>query len=115
MDQHANNMPQPANPKSNEWNFWWNQSTIVPDDAQYERLKVAFGMKITRDEYLEMVKTEEAATKDRLKAVQTDHPGTPWARRAETELGMGFGFKAGDRLWDPSGRRNEAAKRVPNL
>jgi len=115
MDQHANNMPQPANPKSNEWNFWWNQSTIVPDEAQYERLKAAFGMKITREEYLEMVRTEEAVTKERLKAVQTDHPGTPWARRAETELNMGFGFHAADRLWDPTGRRNEAAKRVPNL
>jgi len=28
---------------------------------------------------------------------------------------MGFGFVVSDRLWDPSGRRNEAAKRVPNL
>ena len=45
----------------------------------------------------------------------TDHPGTPWARRAETELSWGFGFRVADRHWDPSGRRSEAAKRVPNL
>jgi hypothetical protein len=48
-------------------------------------------------------------------AVVKDHPGTPWARRAETELRQGFGFNVADRLWDPSGKRSEAAKRVPKL
>jgi hypothetical protein len=72
-------------------------------------------MKLTRDEYLEMVKTEEAATTERLRAIVTDHPGTPWARRAESELGSGFGFVVSDRLWDPSGLRSEAEKRLPNL
>lgn len=116
MDKHANNMPAPVNPKSNEWNLWWDRSkTIAPDDAQFSRLKTAFGMKMTREEYLAMVKTEEAASVERMKAVTTDHPGTPWARRAEAELGLGFGFAVGDRLWDPSGKRSEAAKRVPNL
>lgn len=116
MDKHASNMPKPVNPKANEWNFWWDaNAVIVPDEAQFERLKAAFGMKLTRDEYLEMVKTEEAAAIERLKAIQTDHPGTPWARRAETELSWGFGFRVGDRHWDVSGRRAEAAKRLPNL
>lgn len=115
MDEHANNMPQPANPKANEWNFSWNPKTIVPDEAQFSRLKSAFGMSATRDEYLEMVKAEEASSMERMKAVITDHPGTPWARRAQTEVSLGFGFVVRDRLWDPSGKRNEAAARVPNL
>ena len=116
MDKHANSMPQPKDPKANEWNFSWDAgSNLVPDQAQFDRLKSAFGMKMTRDEYLEMVKTEEAATLDRLKAIQTEHPGTPWARRAETELNWGFGFRVADRHWDVSGRRAEAAKRLPNL
>jgi hypothetical protein len=116
MDKHANNMPAPKVPKANEWNFWWDKnSAIVPDQAQFDRLKAAFGMKMTREEYLEMVKTEEAAAVERLKAITKDHPGTPWARRAETEIGSGFGFRVADRHWDPSGKRAEAAKRVPNL
>ena len=113
MDKHANDMPKPQNPLSNEWNIWWNPQQIVPDEAQFSRLKAAFGMSVSRDEYLEMVKTEEAAAVERMKAVIADHPGTPWARRAQTELDLGFGFVVGDRLWDPSGRRNEAANRVP--
>ncbi len=115
MDQHANEMPAPKNPKSNEWNLRWNTQTIVPEEAQFSRLKTAFGMQQSRDEYLEMVTTEVAASVERMKAVTVDHPGTPWARRAQTELGMGFGFVVDDRLWDPSGKRNEAAKRLPNL
>ena len=115
MDQHANQMPAPKNPNSNEWNLWWNTQTIVPEEAQFSRLKAAFGMKQSRDEYLEMIKTEEAAAVARIKAVTVVHQGTPWARRAQTELDMGFGFVIGDRLWDPSGKRTEASKRVPNL
>ena len=116
MDKHANEMPVTENPKSNKWNFYWNsQAVIVPDEAQYQRLADHFGMKLTRDEYLEMVKTEEAATNEKLRAVIADHPGTPWARRAETELGYGFGFQVRDVIWDPTGRRAEAQKRVPKL
>jgi len=115
MDQHANNMPAPKNPKSNEWNFWWGGKPLIPDEPQFDRLAKAFQMKMTRDEYLEMVKTEETAAVERMQAVVTDHPGTPWAQRAQTELNLGFGFNVGDRLWDPSGRRSEAAMRVPKL
>ncbi len=115
MDQHANNMPQPKDPKSNEWNFWWGGKPIVPDDEQFKRLSDAFKMDASREEYLAMVDKEIAEATERLQAVAADHPGTPWARRAETELGLGFGFQVGDRLWDPSGRRSEAAQRVPKL
>lgn len=116
MDKHYNHMPEPKDPKANEWNFWWDKNAaIVPDEPQYDRLKSAFGMKMSREEYLEMVATEEAASVERLKAIQTEHAGTPWARRAETELSLGFGFRVGDRHWDVSGRRAEAAKRLPNL
>lgn len=118
MDKHANSaeMPKLKNPKSNEWNLWWDSSkAIVPDETQFSRLKTAFGMKMTLEEYTAMVKTEEAAAIERMKAVINDHPGTPWARRAETEVSWGFGFRVEDRLWDPSGKRSEAEKRVPKL
>jgi hypothetical protein len=115
MDKHASQMPQPKDPESNEWNLWWNTATIMPDEAQFSRLKAGFGLKLSRDEYLEMVKSEEASSIERMRVVTVDHPGTPWARRAQTELNMGFGFVVGDRVWDPLGKRSEAEKRVPKL
>jgi len=115
MDKHANQMPAPKIPKANEWNVWWNSQTIDPDEVQFSRLKAAFGFKLSRDEYREMVKTEEASSIERMRMVIVNHPGTPWARRAQTELDMGFGFVVSERVWDPLGKRNEAAARVPNL
>jgi hypothetical protein len=115
MDRHFNQMPAVKDPKSNRWDFYWDAAAaIVPDEIQYERLSSSFGMKLTRDEYLEMVKTEETAAIERMKAVVADHPGTPWARRAETELSWGFGFRVSERHWDDV-RRAEAQKRVPKL
>lgn len=114
VDKHASAMPQPANPMSNEWNFWWNrQGTIVPDEAQFERLKKAFNMKLTRDEYITMVAAEEKSAIERLQDVVKTHPGTPWARRAEQEIGSGFGFVVADRLWDPKGIRSTI--KLPSL
>lgn len=115
IDVHANNMPAPQNPRSNEWNFWWGGQPIVPDEQQFERLKKSFQMKMTREEYVEMVKNEEKTAMERIRSVVTEHAGTPWSRRAETEIGLGFGFRVGDRLWDPSGRRTEAEMRLPKL
>ncbi len=115
MDQHVNQMPNPGNPQATEWNLWWNTKTIVPDEVQFSRLKIGFGLKLSRDEYLEMVKTEEASSVERMRTVIVNHPGTPWARRAQTELDMGFGFVVADRVWDPLGKRSEAAERVPKL
>jgi hypothetical protein len=115
MDRHFNQMPAVKDPKSNRWDFYWDAAAaIVPDETQYERLSSSFGMKLTREEYLEMVKAEETAATELMKAVVTDHPGTPWARRAQTELSWGFGFRVSERHWDDV-RRAEAQKRVPKL
>ncbi|MCA9086221.1 MAG: VWA domain-containing protein [Planctomycetaceae bacterium] len=106
VDNHANNMPQPKSKTSNEWNFWRNRKVIVPDEAQFARLKAGFQLKMERDEYLAMVAEEEKKSVDMLKQVMNDHPGTPWARRAEREIGDGFGFVVSDRLWDPQDIRS---------
>lgn len=115
LDNHANQMPAPKDPASNRWSFSWSRTTIVPDDNQFARLKSTFNLKMTRDEYLKMVVTEEKAATDRLLAVVRDHAGTPWARRAESEISLGFGFTVGEVTWDPRGVRAEAARRVPNF
>lgn len=113
MDQHANNMPQPKNPKANEWNFWRQRKTIVPDEAQFARLKGAFGLKMEHSDYLEMVAEEEKNAIALMDQVIKDHPGTPWARRAAIEKSDGFGFRVGDRLWDPQNVRSTI--KLPSL
>jgi hypothetical protein len=113
IDSHVNNMPKPKNDKSNEWNIWWARETLIPDDAQFGRLKKAFNLPMERDEYLAMVKEEESKSLALLDEVIKDHPGTPWARRAEREKGDGFGFRVADRLWDPRGIRSTI--KLPNL
>lgn len=113
MDQHANNMPNPKNPKSNEWNFWRNRKKIVPDEAQYARLQSAFGLKMDREEYLAAQQEGEAEAIKLLDDVIQAHPGTPWARRAQQEKSDGIGYRVSDRLWDPSGVRSKI--KVPKL
>ena len=105
MDDHVNNMPQPKQPKANEWNFSRNRKTIVPDEDQFARLQKSFNLKMSRDEYIAMVAEEEKLTMELLNHVIEEHPGTPWARRAEREKSDGFGFRVWDRHWDPSGIR----------
>ncbi|MCA9036017.1 MAG: VWA domain-containing protein [Planctomycetaceae bacterium] len=101
IDNHVNNFPQPKDSRANEWNIWWNRKTIVPDEAQFGRLKTAFNLTMTRDEYIAMVKAEEKAAVERLQSVIKEHDGTPWARRAQQEINDGFGFVITDRFWDP--------------
>lgn len=116
MDKHAREMPAPANPMSNQWWFDWDRNgVIVPSVEQYERLSASFGLKMSRDEYLQMVESEQNSALERMNKVIADHPGTPWARRAEYEIAAGFGFRVHDVLWNPSGRRNEAERRLPKL
>ena len=113
MDNHANQMPKLKNPKSNEWNFHRNRKKITPDEAQYARLKTAFGLKMNREEYLAAQQKGEAEAIALLDEVIQSHPGTPWARRAEEEKRLGIGFVVSDRLWDPSGVRRTI--KVPKL
>ncbi|MBL8814676.1 MAG: VWA domain-containing protein [Planctomyces sp.] len=113
IDKHANGMPKLENPMSNEWNIWWSPTKLEPDEQQYKRLQAAFALKMSRDEYLAMVVEEENRSIERLQQVIKDHPGTPWAYRAQRELNDGFGFRVADRLWDPKGVRSTI--KVPNF
>ncbi len=108
MDDHANANPPrkprpPATGKkpSNEWNVGRRSKMIVPNDAQYERIKKAFRLKLSKDEFLAELKKQEDRARELYQVVATQHPGTPWARRANWELSRGFGMFFWDRFWDP--------------
>jgi von Willebrand factor type A domain len=116
MDEHANNMPKPKNSMSTRWNIRWNRRTITPNEIQFKRLQTAFGIKMSRDDYIATVKAQEKATTAMMKKVIKDHPDTPWAQRAQLELNSGFGFNVYDVVWDPRNIRQQiVAKGLPKL
>lgn len=115
IDQHANNMPKPKNPMANRWSFHRNKKTITPDEGQYSRLKQSFGITMDREEYLKMVAEEERTSTRLLKDVIQQHPDSPWARRAASELQSGYGFVVRDLLWDPKGVRSKIRLKLPKL
>lgn len=115
MDAHVNNMPMPKNPKSNMWSFRRNRKTMVPDEAQFARLDKAFNMGVEHEDYIAMVAAEEKLTTELLDAVVKEHPGTPWAYRADREKRDGFGFAIYDHLYDPHNVRQQIAKNLPKL
>ncbi len=101
MDEHANTNPKPTKKKSNEWNVGRRPKMIVPDDAQFERVKKAFGVKSSKEEYLKVLKQQELKSRELYQFVTTEHPRTPWARRAQWELDHGFGMYFYDYFYDP--------------
>lgn len=104
FDDHVNAVPprRPKKPKSNYWDVAWTRVTIEPDDAQFERIRGHFGIKMTKEEYLAKVKEQEETARELFELVKQEHPGTPWARRAEFELSRGFGMRFYERYWHPN-------------
>lgn len=102
MDDHANNMPKPKKKETNVWDVRRTTKTIVPDEAQFERLKAAFNIKMTKEEYLAYVKAEENRSSAMYHEVVANHPGTPWAEWANDELRAGFGMHFVEEFHDPN-------------
>ena len=107
MDDHAAHMPKPKDPKTNRWNVGRSRQMIVPDEGQFERLKKAFGIKKSREEYLAYVKAEEDRAVAMYQIVLENHPRTPWARRAKYELDHGFGMHFYEAYRDPNYDRRD--------
>lgn len=89
MDSYLNNLPLPQNKQHNVWNVRRTQEMTTPSDRQ---------VKLTRVD-LDELKEQLAKARTRFQAVIENHPGTPWANRAEYELKLGFGMR-----WDSSFR-----------
>jgi von Willebrand factor type A domain len=102
MDQHANHMPPPKKADTNCWTVRRTKAMLVPDDAQFGRLKEYFKIKQSKDEYLQFLKQEELRAVEMYHAVINTHPRTPWARRAESELRQGFGMHFVEDYRDPN-------------
>ena len=91
LDNHGREMPKPSDPKSNEW-FIRNTPTLIePTEAQIKATKVD----------MEEIESQRQLALHLYEQVVEVHPGTPWAQRAQMEMGWGFGWEFYDTFWDP--------------
>jgi hypothetical protein len=105
MDAFLNNFPQPKDPKNNVWNIGRVHEMLAPTDRQ---------IKLTKVDMDELKKQLELA-RAQFEYVKKQHPGTPWAHRAEYELNQGFGMKFVEGFRDPRYDRVLNDIKVPKL
>jgi len=91
VDSHLKNPPKPKDPKSNRWHARRTKKMLEPDEKQKKATKV---------DMKELNKQLELA-KAQFNIVKKKHPGTPWAQRANWDLGQGFGMYFQDTIRDP--------------
>jgi hypothetical protein len=94
LEQFGRGLPQRKfnSEKSNQWHVGVGASQMLkPDPVQLKALKVT-------EEALEQAR--KAATAQ-YETVLREHPGTPWAVRAEREQRWGYGATFGERFWQP--------------
>lgn len=105
LDKHAKDAPKPKDPKANEWNVRNVGQMLPPDEKQIKATKVDM-------EELEKQRKQAIAMYNQ---VIKDHPGTPWAQRAQAEKGWGFGIAFTERFWDPKYNDARYRARVPKF
>jgi hypothetical protein len=105
LDRHTKDNPLPSDPIHNVWNMAHVQEMIEPDP------------KVVADTGIDLGVLE----KQRLKALEMyefviqEHPGTPWAQRAEYERSLGFGITFYSGFLDPRYGDPEYQARIPRL
>lgn len=110
LDDHAAKAPKPADPKHNRWDLHHEPAIKEPTDEQFERLKKAFNIKKSKAEYMAELEAERKRAQELFEQIKKDHPGTPWAARADWDLGRGYGLGLHSLFWDP--KYEEVGKRI---
>ncbi|MDB4731489.1 VWA domain-containing protein [Planctomicrobium sp.] len=105
LDKHAKEDPKPKDPKANEWNVRHIGQLLAPDEKQIKATKVDTAQ-------LEQERTQAVAMYNQ---VIKEHPGTPWAQRAQAEKTWGFGIDFTERFWDPKYNDPKFQARVPKF
>ncbi len=91
VDSHLKNPPKPKNPKSNRWHARRTKKMLEPDEKQKKATKVD----------MEELNKQLELAKAQFNLVKKKHPGTPWAQRANWDLGQGFGMYFQETFRDP--------------
>lgn len=91
LDQHAKVWPEIKKENTNRWHRHSQGELLAPDQQQLKATGVS-------KEGLETARKEAIAA---YETVMKQHPGTPWALRAEIEKRRGFGIGFHEHFHDP--------------
>ncbi|MCA9015769.1 MAG: VWA domain-containing protein, partial [Planctomycetaceae bacterium] len=105
MDQHAKNMPELKDKKSNVWNVTRDKKMLPPDPEQVKLTKVS----------VEELDKQLKKAEEQYKFVIKEHPGTPWAQRAQFELNQGFGMYFAEGFRSPLYDQKRSEIKVPKF
>ena len=114
LDKQVSENTKPKDKKSNRWDVHSTRERINPEDAQFDRLRRAYNIKETREEYLQRLDVARQRADEAYRFVETEHPGTPWAVRARHERERGYGVRLHDIFWDEAKYKKYQGK-VPNF
>ncbi len=107
LDQHQKAKPVPKGMSNGHPNNTWTihrvKDMLPPDPEQ---------VKITKIDVNELNQQQEKA-KAMFAQIVKDHPNTPWARRAQNEINVGFGMKFVEDFRDP--RYDKTDIKLPSL
>ncbi|MFT4558843.1 MAG: hypothetical protein ACI92S_004230 [Planctomycetaceae bacterium] len=101
LDEHAASGRKPSDPKHNRWHIHGTGKQLDPTEEQYARIKTAFKLKESREEYLARIKSEVQKSDKAFELVDTEHAGTPWAARARWDRGRRYGYRFASHFHDP--------------
>lgn len=105
LDKHAKEDPKPKDPKSNEWNVRHVREMLEPDEKQIKATKVDMAQ----------LEAERKQAVQLYNEVIKEHPGTPWAQRAQAEKNWAFGIAFTERFWDPKYNDPKYRARIPKF
>ena len=115
LDKHAVDFPKPKNPKSNRWHFNRSPKMVDPNTDQYKRVQVTLKIKAKRESFLTEMKEQQDQANRLFQLVLNEHPGTPWARRAQWELDHGYGMNVREGFHDPRYQQVGTRIKIPKF
>jgi hypothetical protein len=110
LDEHGQKGEKPKDPKHNRWHIYSQRKYADPNETQFALFKKHFGVKGTREEYIEELAKKRQMATDAFDFVMKEHGGTPWFARAKWDKNRGYGFHFRSHFHDP--RYNQVGKRI---
>lgn len=105
LDKHVKEKPKAAALEHNEWNVRHVKELLAPDEQQIKKTKVD----------LDELEAQRKLATEMFDKVIENHPGTPWAQRAQAEKNWGYGINFTSRFWDPKYNDPAYQARVPKF
>jgi hypothetical protein len=106
LDRHQKDQPAPSDPIHNVWDMAHVAEMITPDPQVVAQTRVD----------LDELEKQRVRALEMYEYVIQEHPGTPWAQRAEYERSLGFGITFYSGFWDPRYSNDPALQaRVPRF